>query len=320
MQSVRVYAEDPLQQDWDEIAEKLIFAINNSIDATRKETPFYLVYGWDAQSTLRAMTSSLKRGSEKQTDALARRREVNRQQEIALDMAREYQATEKSRRARKHNEALRGREQPAIPSTGQAEPSGEVHSVSGAADDTPVTAPRPLFEPGDRVWLYMERVKPGLTKKLAHRWHGPFRVKRKVEEFAYELELPDRSGYRFYPVVHVSRLKAVNEFGSRPKSRLTPEVTEETRLDFDEELLPEDSWEPDQLAGEYEVEAILDDRVPLSTSTERVVRGFKVKWLGYDEPTWEPVSNLSCGGLLYDYLREKRSDRRLQMVQVADED
>ncbi|POM73960.1 Hypothetical protein PHPALM_9140 [Phytophthora palmivora] len=288
LQSVRVYAKDPLQQDWDEIAEKLIFAINNSMDATRKETPFYLVHGWDAQSTLRAMTSSLKslkRGSGKQTDALVWRREVNRQQEIALEMAKEYQATEKFRRARKHNGALSGREQAAIPSTGPTELSDEAHSVSGTADDTPVTAPRSLFEPGDRVWLYMERVKPGLTKKLAHRWHGPFRVKRKVEEFAYELELADRSGYRFYPVVHVSRLKAVNEFGSRLKSRLTPEVTEETRLDFDEELLPEDSWEPDQLAGEYEVEAILDDRVPLSTSTERAPREFKVKWLGYDEPT-----------------------------------
>ncbi|POM71221.1 Hypothetical protein PHPALM_12234, partial [Phytophthora palmivora] len=316
MQSVRVYAEDPLQQDWDEIAEKLIFAINNSMDATRKETPFYLVHGWDAQSTLRAMTSSLKRGYGKQTDALVWRREVNRQQEIALEMAKEYQTTEKPRRARKQMKHL----QAAIPSTGKTEPLDEAHPVSGTADDTPVTAPRPLFKPGDRVWLYMKRVKPGLTKKLAHRWYGPFRVKRRVEGFAYELELPDRSGYSFYPVVHVSRLKAVNEFGSRPKSRLAPEVTEETRLDFDEELLPEDSWEPDQLAGEHEVEAILDDRVPLSTSTERAVREFKVKWLGYDEPTWEPASNLSCGGLLYDYLREKRSDRRLQTAQVADED
>ncbi|KAE9179684.1 hypothetical protein PF002_g27750 [Phytophthora fragariae] len=45
MQSVRVYAEDALQQDWDKIAEKLIFAINNSQDGTRKETPFYLVHG-----------------------------------------------------------------------------------------------------------------------------------------------------------------------------------------------------------------------------------------------------------------------------------
>ncbi|EGZ09357.1 hypothetical protein PHYSODRAFT_338174 [Phytophthora sojae] len=64
----------------------------------------------------------------------------------------------------------------------------------------------------------MERVRPGLTKKLAHRWHGPFREKKKVDEFAYELELPDRSGYRFYLVVHVSRLKSVDEFEGRPRT------------------------------------------------------------------------------------------------------
>ncbi|OWZ13983.1 LOW QUALITY PROTEIN: reverse transcriptase [Phytophthora megakarya] len=52
MQSVRVYAEDLQQQDWDEIAEKLIFAINNSMDTKRKETPVFLVHGWDAQSKL----------------------------------------------------------------------------------------------------------------------------------------------------------------------------------------------------------------------------------------------------------------------------
>ncbi|GMF41154.1 unnamed protein product [Phytophthora fragariaefolia] len=138
------------------------------------------------------------------------------------------------------------------------------------------------------------------------------------EKYAYELELPDRSGYRFHPVVHVSRLKPVNEFQSRPTTRLAPDISEQTRLDFDEELLPEDSWEPDQLAGEYEVETILDDKTPLSTSTERPVREFLVNWVGYDEPTWEPASNLSCGGLLYDYLRHKRSEQRFQMVQVAD--
>ncbi|GMF31931.1 unnamed protein product [Phytophthora fragariaefolia] len=166
----------------------------------------------------------------------------------------------------------------------------------------------------------MERVKLGLTKKLAHRWHGPFRIKRKVEEFAYELELPDRSGYRFYPVVHVSRLKAVREFGDRPKVRLARELIDEAILDFDEELLPKNRWEPDMLAGAYEVEFILDDRRPMETSTRRSVREFLVKWVGDDEPTLEPITNLSCGGLLYDYLREKRSSQRFQMVQVADED
>ncbi|OWZ07729.1 hypothetical protein PHMEG_00019844 [Phytophthora megakarya] len=66
--------------DWDEIAERLVFAINNSHDMTRKETPFYLVHGWDAHTTLRAMTTSMKRGVGKQTEALACRREINRQQ------------------------------------------------------------------------------------------------------------------------------------------------------------------------------------------------------------------------------------------------
>ncbi|OWZ08101.1 hypothetical protein PHMEG_00019409 [Phytophthora megakarya] len=165
----------------------------------------------------------------------------------------------------------------------------------GVNDDSPDddSEPKSLFQPGSRVWLYMERLKPGLVKKLAHRWHGPFGVERKVEEFAYELELPDKSGYRFYPVVHVSRLKAVNEFCDRPKARLARDVAEEARIDFDEELLPEDSWMPDEVAGEFEVEAVLDDKTPMSTSTDRPVREFEVEW---------------------------KSERRLQMVQVADED
>ncbi|GMF32590.1 unnamed protein product [Phytophthora fragariaefolia] len=158
-----------------------------------------------------------------------------------------------------------------------------------------------------------------LTKKLAHRWHGPFRVKKKIEEFAYELELPDKSGYRFYPVVHVSRLKAAKELGERPATRLRHELGEAERLDFDEQLLLEDSWEPDEDEDKYEVEAIPDDELPLSTSTARAQRMFKVKWVGYDEPSWEPLSNLSCGRLLFDYLRNKKREIRLQMVQVADE-
>ncbi|OWZ07093.1 reverse transcriptase [Phytophthora megakarya] len=73
MQSVKVYVGNSLQQEWDEIAERLVFAINKSHDMTRKETPFYL---------------------------------------IALEMAREYQAVEKARRARIHNENLSHKEQP----------------------------------------------------------------------------------------------------------------------------------------------------------------------------------------------------------------
>ncbi|KAG3173732.1 hypothetical protein C6341_g9928 [Phytophthora cactorum] len=225
MASVRVYVEDPLQQDWDELMERLISAINNSMDTTRKETPFYLVHGWDARSTLRAMTTSMRRGFGRQSEARAWRREASRQQEIALAMAKEYQASEKEKRAKKHNDAL----------------------------------------------SRMEASKP------------------------------------------------VTDFEDRPTVRLAPEVEEKHRTDFDEELLPENSWEQEPATDEFEVQAILDDRVPVSTGTERPVREFKIKWAGYDESSLEPVSNLSCGGLLYDYPLERNRDRRLQIVQVANE-
>ncbi|GMF52071.1 unnamed protein product [Phytophthora fragariaefolia] len=176
IQSVRVYTEDPQQQDWDEIVERLVFAINIAMDTIRSETPFYLVHGWDARSTLRAVTSSLRRGTAKQSDALAWRREVNRQQEIALGMAKKYQATEKARRAKEHNDTLSRQEHATIT---QTRPRGTPTEPREEAEDSNdvTTSPKPLFEVGSRAWLYMERVKPGLTKKLAHRWHGPFRIK-----------------------------------------------------------------------------------------------------------------------------------------------
>ncbi|GMF24849.1 unnamed protein product [Phytophthora fragariaefolia] len=266
VQTVNVYVEDPLQQDCDDIADKMAHTINYSMDTMRKETPCYLVHGWDAQSTLKAMTSSLRLGDGILTDTTPWRREANRQHEVALAMAKQYQATEKARRAKEHNEALERLARMAVP-------------VGERSDPTEVGDPT---------------IKPDLTKELAHRWHSPFRIKRKVEEFARELELPDKAGYRFYPVVHVSRLKPVREDNRRPTAELVDGLGEDDRFDFDEELLPEDSWEPEAGDDEYAVEAILDDRWPISTGTERDQREFCVQWRGYDDPTWEPVSNLSC--------------------------
>ncbi|OWY91010.1 hypothetical protein PHMEG_00040582 [Phytophthora megakarya] len=93
---------------------------------------------------------------------------------------------------------------------------------------------------GSQVWLYLDRVKPGYARKLAHLWHGPFRVAELVSAYAVRLETNGTS-YQLFPIVHVSKLKPVREFPSRPELRLT--VPAEERFDFDEELLPKDSWE-----------------------------------------------------------------------------
>ncbi|GMF24245.1 unnamed protein product [Phytophthora fragariaefolia] len=223
VQRVNVYVEDPLQQDWNDIAEKMAHAINNAMDTMRKETPFYLVHGWDAHSTLKAMTSSLRLGDGSLTDAAAWRREANRQHEVAFAMAKPYQATEKARRAKEHNEASGRQERMAVPVDERIDPT----EVGYLASDPTY---RPLFKPGSRVWLFMDRVKPDLTKKVAHRWHGPFRIKRKVEEFAYELELPDKAGYQIYPVVHVSRIKPVRDDNRRPIAELVDGLGEDDDL------------------------------------------------------------------------------------------
>ncbi|OWZ20731.1 hypothetical protein PHMEG_0004826 [Phytophthora megakarya] len=229
-------------------------------------------------------------------------------------MAKAYQRMEKARPAKEDNDALTRVERAVVLGSGQEDSAHQDETALNEKKETTSQTLKSLFERGSRAWLFMERVKPGLTKKLAHRWHDPFRIKPKVDEYAYELELPGGVA-----TVHVSRMKPVNEFNNRPTTRLVPNVADGSRLDFKEERLPEDPWVPDQREGEYEVEPILEDRRPLSTSTERSVQEFKVQLVDYEKPTWGPASNLSCGGLLYDYLQNKKHEHRMQMVQVADE-
>ncbi|CAH0474369.1 unnamed protein product [Peronospora belbahrii] len=64
--SIKMYVSDVGQQDWDEYAERLTFAMKTAQDRVRKETPFYLVRGWDARTTLEAtlpVLNTRRRGS-----------------------------------------------------------------------------------------------------------------------------------------------------------------------------------------------------------------------------------------------------------------
>ncbi|OWZ02937.1 reverse transcriptase [Phytophthora megakarya] len=55
VRSIRAYIEQADQSDWDDHAERLMFALNTSFDATRLDTPLYLIHSWDPQSTLKAV-------------------------------------------------------------------------------------------------------------------------------------------------------------------------------------------------------------------------------------------------------------------------
>ena len=106
-----------------------------------------------------------------------------------------------------------------------------------------------------QVWLYLDRVKEGYTQKLAHMWHGRFRVRELCRKHAVRLEILD-TPYRLFPLVHISKLKRVELFPDRAQNQL--QVRKADRLDFDEAMLPEDSWGSTLHEDEFEVEKIMD--------------------------------------------------------------
>jgi hypothetical protein len=112
------------------------------------------------------------------------------------------------------------------------------------------------------------------SPKFTYKYIGPFTIKRKVNDNAYELNLPPQ--LQIHPVLNISRLKQYHDpsdsFPSRPQPDHRP---------------PADSIREDG-AELFEVERIIAKR----GSNRRVE--YLVKWLGYPhwESTWEKGSSL----------------------------
>ncbi|GMF17478.1 unnamed protein product [Phytophthora lilii] len=101
--------------------------------------------------------------------------------------------------------------------------------------------------------------------------------------------------------------------------RLTEAMDVPEDDDFDVVLLREDSWERNEEAGKFEVEAILDVRWVTRTRTSRRIKEYKVKWKGYDAPEWISQDRLNCGRLLHAFDQGERARVRFQAMQSGDE-
>ncbi|OWY98543.1 reverse transcriptase [Phytophthora megakarya] len=250
---LKIYVQDLDQRDRDEYAERLTFATNTARDRIRRETPFYMVHGWDPRSTLEAV---IPMGSTRRQDRDPRRwrYRIQRNYQQAREQVNQRLREAISDRADQHNDIVRP------------------HQV----------------ETGSRVWLYLDQVREGYAKKLAYLWHAPFRAAEKIGEYAVKLEIAG-SVYNIFPVFHVSKIKTVRDFPDRQVVRLT--VKDQDRLEFDEALLPGDSW--------------IQDRDP----DER----------GYEDPTWIDEADLNCDAILHEFLRDRAKQNRFSVMQPHEE-
>lgn len=127
--------------------------------------------------------------------------------------------------------------------------------------------PAPDYKVGDLVFLNRKNVKtrrPCL--KLDWKNIGPYPITKKISAYAYQIQLPPE--IKMHNVFHVSHFSpaATDPF----PGQVSP---------------PPPAVEVDGEPDEYFVEEILDSKL---------VRGrlkYYVKWIGWDQPTWEPAND-----------------------------
>ena len=292
VRAIKMYAET--HDDWDEFAERLILTMNCHYDTTRGETPFYLKHGWDAKLPIQAM-APLRENVISFDEPTLWRIKMQRHYTYAKEIV--YQKVLKAKRKRR--------------------------------DQRNEDALAQNFKEGERVWLYFPKIKKGISKKLAFKWHGPFRIHRIIGEHAAELVIPNRDlnpdkdiipPSQFFPTVHLSRLKRCYSDFDRPSTTLSAGGTGAAAdYDFDEALLPEDSWEvADGTDDIWEVEAILDTR-RRTTRNSKGVREYLIKWkVPGSKATWEPITHLNCGQLMAEFDRKHRMELRMGCVNWQD--
>ena len=139
------------------------------------------------------------------------------------------------------------------------------------------------FKEGDFVLLHSKNLKLQFegSKKLMHRYFGPFKVLKRIGNLSYEIETP--ASMKCHDVFHVSLLKIYKGRGNLPIIVPPPA------------LLPTGH-------KEFEIERITDHRVKEDNFPE-----FLVYWKDDSQPTWLTAEDLgNAKDVLKRYCDEKK--------------
>ena len=240
------------QKDWDTHLPAILFGFRVSPHQTTGDSPFYLLYGREPR--LPVDVSLLPPSNVTDSIKEHRARIVQTIQEAHLIARANIQRTQQTMKDRYDRSAR-----------------------------------EPQFMLGDRVWVYTPKTK-GLSRKLMHHWHGPFRVVEKCSPVHFKLHTCDN---RLVSItVHANRMKPYHDPNSRPQ--IPPSIELQDTLPIPEEELPDDAFADDEPVPEHNT----DQPVPTNTSDaedsetyniERIIKErkrkgnkqFLVKWEGY---------------------------------------
>lgn len=165
---------DVEQKNWDDALPFVTFGYNTSKQDTTGYTPFFMLHGREAETTLDAMLPFMP--DDKDSDYISQLI-MNAEEARQLAHLRTLQMQEKDRQ--RYDSRHRA-----------------VH-----------------YKVGDMVWIFIPYRKVGLSEKLLKRYFGPYKVLRKLSDVTYEVEDSDPTSRRrkVKDTVHVLRMKPYHD-------------------------------------------------------------------------------------------------------------
>ena len=191
------------QKYWDDFIPLILFAHRTSISEAINDSPFYCLYGREPRLPVDAK-SLPPAADDLSTSVLDHRKRVVEKVELAQNLAREniQRSQQKIKEYYDRN------------------------------------ASQPLFEIGQRVWVYTPKTKKGLSKKLLYNWFGPYRIVEQSSPVHYRLRSKNNKKVTF--AVHANRMKPFVDPALRP---IEPPIDDDPSEPYLDESDSADSFE-----------------------------------------------------------------------------
>ena len=301
LQSLSMYV-DKDQKDWDLFIPSVLFGYRASPSAATQETPFFLLYGRECRLPIDV---KLLPPSDLSTSVLEHRKRIVENIERSQNIARENIQKAQQKMKMHYDKRAKKRD----------------------------------FEIGQSVWVYTPKVKKGLSKKLMHLWHGPYRIAEKLSPVHFYLRTKDNRRVKF--AVHANRIKPYVDPNDRPIQ--PPDQDDVTEPYLDPSDIPNDSFghtitaneehtvqTNSQSSKERENEntnqsANTSDNDDNVFNAEKILKErkrkgqtqFLIKWANYpkSQSTWEPEENILDERLITNFRQKSTSKAQLKKQQ-----